>query len=73
MNTSIDWTTPEAYRGRLRPVPSKRTLLTRTLAQLRVFLRQRQREQNRRAELYYLSRMGRDLPDHVRRDLGLPR
>lgn len=72
MNTSIDWTTPDAYRGRLRPAPPKRKLLTRALAQLRVFFRQRRREQSRRAELYYLREMGRDLPNRVRRDLGLP-
>lgn len=72
MNTSIDWTTPDAYRGRLRPAPSKRKLLTRAFAQLRVFFRQRRREQSRRAELYYLREMGRDLPNRVRRDLGLP-
>lgn len=72
MNTSIDWTTPEAYRGRLRPAPAKRNLLTLAIAQLRVFLRQRRREQSRRAELYYMREMGRSLPNRIRQDLGLP-
>lgn len=72
MNTSVDWTTPEAYAGRLVPAPPKRNFIATAWGTLRVAWRRYRRERRRAELLHVLRHAGRDMPDRVRRDLGLP-
>ncbi len=72
MSSSVDWTTPEAYLGRVIAAPPKRGLTALAVAGLRVAFRRHRRERKRAAEHYMLRHAMRDLPDHIRRDIGLP-
>ena len=48
------------------------TLTALAVARLRVAFRRHRRERKRAAEHYMLRHAMRDLPDHIRRDIGLP-
>jgi len=72
MTSSIDWTSPAAYAGRFIPAPRKRSGASELVLRLRVWLRAQQRERQRLREVRELHRLGRYLPDHIRKDIGLP-
>jgi hypothetical protein len=72
MSTSIDWTTPAAYSGRRVPAPSKRSLGSALVLRLRIWIRAQWRENQRLSEMAKLRRLGSELPDAIRRDIGLP-
>lgn len=72
MNTSVDWTTPEAYAGRMVPTPKKRGVVETALGRWRVAFRRHQRSRREAELLHVLRHTARDMPERVRRDLGLP-
>jgi hypothetical protein len=72
MNSSIDWTSPEAYDGPFIPAPPKRTQWQAIAVKLRVFVRDYRREQRRLRELYELRQAARYMNERMRRDIGLP-
>ena len=72
MTSSIDWTSPAAYAGRFIPAPRKRSAVATLILQFRIWTRAERREQRRLRGVRELYHLGRHLPDHVRRDIGLP-
>lgn len=72
MTSSIDWTSPAAYSGRFIPAPRKRSLAPDLILRFRIWVRAQQREQRRLKEVRELYRLGRYLPDAIRKDIGLP-
>jgi hypothetical protein len=72
MTSSIDWTSPAAYSGRVIPAPRKRGLAAELILKLRIQIRSQQREQQRLREVRAMYRLGRHLPDTIRKDIGLP-
>ena len=72
MSASIDWTTPAAYIGRKIPAPSKRSLGSSLVLRLRIWIRAQWRENQRLSEMALVRRFGSELPDAIRRDIGLP-
>ena len=72
MNSSIDWTSPDAYQGRIIPAPPKRSWPAQAAGLFRVMLRRRRRDRRARIEAEALYLAGRDMSDHMRRDIGLP-
>jgi hypothetical protein len=72
MSSSADWTTPEAYMGRTIPAPRKRSVASSLSLKFRIWIRAQWRERQRMKEIGELMRLGRDLPDNIRKDIGLP-
>src|SRR5690606_30213220 len=72
MTSSIDWTLPEAYSGRIVRTPRKRSLGAIAVLRTRIFIRAQWQERQRMRKHEDLVRIGRYLPDNVRKDIGLP-